>query len=998
MRDPYKSTNRRPMFASVSPLMNPCPDEFVLLALASGTLAPDELTSVDAHLDQCASCTQVIGSLGVDRQASGEKVRAQSPVSLQEGTTLGNYRLKKLLGEGAHGQVWLALDERLDREIAVKVLRPELHQNVLLRERTEREAKSLARLAHPNVVTVYSVEQVGDTLFLTMEYVRGKTLRQWLAQSPRPTEKQILQALLQAAKGLDAAHQSTLVHRDVKPDNIVVGDDGRTRITDFGLAKEPLTAEIVNAATSQSDEPLVSTALTQTGAMIGTPAYMALEQLNARPVDQRSDLFGFAVTAWEALYGARPFSAENLTELRARLIGPAPTTAKIADREFHRLLLKSLSSHPADRPASLTPLIAALERATAPRFQQATTALGASLVALAAVGVVGYTYSHRSQVIAPCSAQEAPVFSSDTSQRILWSVVSKAPSLTAALQQRLRTMTQFQTRLSAEKLGNCRATFIEHSQSTEALDARGSCLRRIEQSLSNTVALLQEADQSTAVRALVLIDELPNLDECSDASRLLPSHRVAPTAALRAQVTEAENEIAAIETKITAGHFADALQQSNALLTKVTAIQWAPLTAQAHRIHALALHRTGNFSEAATEARVSVVQGESNHDDRTVARAWLIYLGALGAAGRWQQTMDATDLAEAAIQRWQEPSMVGTLHLLKGLAQFNLGSLIAAQSTLESALSERERGSQPLGPVLSALGHVARARGEFERALTLHQRALAADQSRLGEEHPDVAEDHHNIGGDLRKMHRFSEAREHYMRALRVTTAALGAQSLQAGLSNNSLGLLALESDTPREAAERFASALVILEQAAPQEVSSVLGNSALAQIALQNLPEAVRFATAAVDRERTQPQPSELRQARLLKILGKAYVAQRNFALAVPVLRQAIALCARQENQHGDVGEIATDARTLLERAEGRSSDTTPPRMRTTDSSEENGRTISTLSVQTPPEPAPQPAQTVRPQPAMAERDAGAPPVERPMPMGSSSGGYLPAQQWRAE
>jgi predicted Zn-dependent peptidase len=271
---------------------------------------------------------------------------------------IGRYRLLGELGRGGMGVVYRAHDEDLDRPVALKVLGRSLAGED---ERLRREARALARLSHPNVVTVHQVGAQDGTVFIAMELVSGRSLRAWLAD--RPDWRERLAAFRQAGEGLRAAHAAGLVHRDFKPDNAVVGDDGRVRVLDFGLARPA----------APGDGPAVASgapsALTQTGSIVGTPAYMAPEQWLGAATDARTDQFAFAAALYEALHGSRPFRGETLEELSAAVLAgavePVPAGSPVPDA-VRRILLRGLAREPAARFASMAELLAALDAASRP--------------------------------------------------------------------------------------------------------------------------------------------------------------------------------------------------------------------------------------------------------------------------------------------------------------------------------------------------------------------------------------------------------------------------------------------------------------------------------------------------------------------------------------------------------------------------------------------------------------------------------------------------------
>ena len=282
---------------------------------------------------------------------------------LVHGERLGRYVVLETLGVGGMGHVFAAYDVVLERRVALKVLRradPEERMRLI------REARALAKLSHPNVVALYDVGELEGHVFLAMELVDGTTLRQWLRQ-PERTLEEILEAFTAAAEGLDAAHRVGIVHRDFKPDNVLVGRDGRVRVTDFGLAIRAEEAHTVPSGTNL--DVAQDGRLTESGVVMGTPAYMPIEQHLGLPSDVRSDQFSFCVALYEALYGTRPFHGSNGREL-CRAIECTDLRAPSSSRvpwQVHDVVLRGLCAKPEDRFSSMLALLEALRPAPARR-------------------------------------------------------------------------------------------------------------------------------------------------------------------------------------------------------------------------------------------------------------------------------------------------------------------------------------------------------------------------------------------------------------------------------------------------------------------------------------------------------------------------------------------------------------------------------------------------------------------------------------------------------
>ncbi|TMQ10015.1 MAG: hypothetical protein E6J90_36920 [Deltaproteobacteria bacterium] len=291
--------------------------------------------------------------------------------------TMAHYAVVRPIGQGAMGMVYEAIDQRLSREVALKLVLPEVVQSARGKSRLLREARAMAKISHPNVVAVYDVGETGGVVYIAMEFVRGATLRRWLASAPRSLAE-ILDVFIQAGAGLAAAHHADIVHRDFKPDNVLVGHDGRARVLDFGLAFPriaELTSDEVTAphataagfdATRDGAEPPRTNEPTDVSAsnmLAGTIAYMSPEQLLARPLDGRSDQFSFCVSLYEGLYGQRPFTGRSFHEFVDHVqrgeLAPVANPPRLPGW-LTAVLRRGLSTSPDRRHGSMAELIAVL--------------------------------------------------------------------------------------------------------------------------------------------------------------------------------------------------------------------------------------------------------------------------------------------------------------------------------------------------------------------------------------------------------------------------------------------------------------------------------------------------------------------------------------------------------------------------------------------------------------------------------------------------------------
>jgi len=234
------------------------------------------------------------------------------------GQTLSHFRITAKLGEGGMGEVYRATDTTLDREVALKILPPELAGSQERLERFQREAKTLAALDHPNIVTIHTVEEAKGVHFLTMQLVKGKPVSKLIPKGGLRLER-FFEIAIPLSEALAAAHEQGVVHRDVKPANVMVGDDGRVKVLDFGLAKLRQEAQAA-VATDLPTEPL-----TEEGRIVGTMPYMSPEQLEGREIDARSDIFSLGVMLYEMATGERPFGGDTSVSLISAIVKDTPS-------------------------------------------------------------------------------------------------------------------------------------------------------------------------------------------------------------------------------------------------------------------------------------------------------------------------------------------------------------------------------------------------------------------------------------------------------------------------------------------------------------------------------------------------------------------------------------------------------------------------------------------------------------------------------------------------
>ncbi|MCA9663420.1 MAG: serine/threonine protein kinase, partial [Myxococcales bacterium] len=397
--------------------------------------------------------------------------------------TIGRYPILRRLGAGGMGVVYAAYDEVLDRKVAIKVLRPSvIDVDGRRRDRLLREAQAMARITHPNVVTVHDVGTTGDQIFVAMEFVAGATVQEWLAAEERPWQE-IVAVFRQAADGLAALHDAGLVHRDVKPSNMILGEDGRLRVLDLGLVgTEPrelgdtLESGGVSSSVNRLDVPL-----TITGERVGTPAYMSREQFLGLPLTPASDIFALSIALYEALHGVHPFMAASYAELQGNVLYGRvrePVDPSAIPGWLHALVVSGLAIDPADRPPTMQAYGAAL---AGPRRKHRRWLGTLGIAAVATFGGVAITWSQSAPSELTCDGGEVliqTVWGPERAEAIRRAMVATGRPYADDLADRVReTLTTYSARWADAHRRACRE-YSRGDHSDALYDARIACLDR----------------------------------------------------------------------------------------------------------------------------------------------------------------------------------------------------------------------------------------------------------------------------------------------------------------------------------------------------------------------------------------------------------------------------------------------------------------------------------------------------------------------------------------
>jgi tetratricopeptide (TPR) repeat protein/predicted Ser/Thr protein kinase len=668
------------------------------------------------------------------RQDEGEVAKAMGKESrLAKGAALGRYVILGLIGRGGMGEVYAAFDPELDRKIAIKLLRARPTADGASsqgRTRLLREAQAIARLSHPNVVVVYDVGTFEDSVFIAMEFVEGHTLAYWLHAGGHK-QREVLEMFSAAGRGLAAAHAAGIVHRDFKPENVMITKDGQVRVMDFGLARQldhldQLDEEPTEQTAGPAAAGYLGVRLTQTGAILGTPAYMAPEQFGGMACDARTDQFSFCVALYEGLYGARPFRGDDPLTLMANVIAGAiaepPADARVPGW-MRKLLLRGLSPAPADRHPSMTDLLAALARDPARARRRWLAAAGGIAIAAAAAAGAERVNHGRRMICAGGGERVAQVWGLAQRGAVAQAFASSGNRHAAEALAGASTLLDRYAGRWTEMYGeSCAATHIRGEQSAEVLDLRTECLNQRLSSVRALTDALAHADSAMVDNAVVAAGALPALDRCADVAMLRSVIQPPDDPAKRAQVAALREQVSALTTQSLLGSCARAAVEATKVVEAAVATGYRPLEAEAR-------YMLGSFGDVCLEPTTSIRELEnaayaaeaSRHDEIAISSAAI--LGML-------YTDRVKDLPFA--RHW-------TRYGDAVLARF------PGHPILESWMA-------------TARSQVARLEGRDEDSLRDIELALALKQKVLGDEHPDVAVGQSNVGVALHDLGRPADA------------------------------------------------------------------------------------------------------------------------------------------------------------------------------------------------------------------------------------------------
>ena len=884
----------------VTSQLEPCLDPETLAAYLDGLLAVEAIGRADRHIDVCASCRGELSALAATHTfpagSGGATHEDIDRIAFPLESKLGRYEILRELGRGSMGVVVRAYDPELRRAVAVKLLEPRIAHGAGARERLRREAQAMARLTHPNVVTVYDVTAHGDALAIAMELVEGPTLRAVIARGL--PWREMLAITIAAGRGLAAAHAAKLIHRDYKPENVLCADDGRVVVSDFGLAR-----------LDDEPAPLAGTTDGTVTTLAGTPAYMAPELLAGSTATTASDQFSFCVATYEALYGERPFAGKTLDDLRASIAAgvprPAPPGSSLPAR-IRAALVRGLSRDPLRRWPSMDVLLDDLTAAARPRRRRLAILAGAAAAVIA--GGVAIAAVRTSEPSCDLEAVAAP-----------WD----RTAIEAALSGRAELTTRFTSGLdaywrtwTATRREACEATRVRHELSERVLDARNGCLDRARRELSELTVLVIR-DPALGDKAVEAIDRVRDPASCTADSAGNPVPPAIDLASAQLAAGKAETAIALASEALAA--MPDTHTRAEALFVR----------ARAEIVLGKVDAAEATLAEALTAA-------ERAHADHLVASIWVEIVQATGShQHRFEAATANMRAAEAAFARIDPgPAVLSRYAYVVGAMQLAHGDAAAARAQLDRALAAHG-GARPgeLGMIHAALcdadrqlHKLASAREQCRTAVEMIGAAYGPEHSRLG---PTF-----NVWGALELGDNHLDlAREKFARAIAIyeVRGLMSDRTYALALSN--MATTWARSGELEHARPLFERARDLFAAHHPDHAQRVLPLQGLASVELAagDLPTAIRYYEEAIELiEKVYGKQSSQRAVALYN-LALTYLRQRDAARANTLVEEVVTIsqvpgheawsmiasaldlqASMAESRHDSTGAIALRERAL--------------------------------------------------------------------------------------
>lgn len=753
---------------------------------------------------------------------------AEEPLEPSRGTLIDRFLVLEQLGAGGMGVVYAAHDPELDRKVALKLLLPRAGSaGYGDQARLMREAQALAKLAHPNVVAVHDVGTRGSRVWIAMEFVAGQTLTAWAKERPRRWTE-LIAVLADVARGMAAAHEAGLVHRDIKPDNVMIGQDGRVRVMDFGLAHGRATAATEPDLTSTLESghltaPL-ALRLTAQGAVQGTPAYMAPEQWLGHDEEPATDQFGWSVMAWELLYGERPFAgASNLAIATAVLAGKRrpPPHGRSVPSWLRRVLERGLATEPAKRWPCMAALLSALDRGRGrARLRTGAAALlGAAGLAACAAGYQRWDEATR---VAACEGKGAEIeaaWNDEARQLLRAAFAATGASYAATSAEKVIPWLDRQAAAwRAARTEVCRNAEVDGSWNEELADRALWCLEDRRMVLESLVAEMSRESKAVVQRSVGAAANLNDTDDCLN-ERMLQAQPGPPKR--RDAIREVRDMLSRSRALAQVGKYIDALALTTQARERATSMdEWPPLLASAWAVE-------GNLRKLAGEYEAAEAASSRAYFEAARIGAWdiaakasidLIHTVGYRRARHADGHMWARH-AEVAVSHIADPLGLREAARLGNLAwvHYSAGEYAKAQELFARSMSLEAAALGEDHPKVAACLHdvaaVHFAVGAYEKAQSFYERAAAAQEEALGPDHPVLARTLANLAGVHMATGAYAVAQTLLERVLALQERLLGPDHVEVALTLSNLALVHVHTGARSAAKTSFRRTLAIYEK-----------------------------------------------------------------------------------------------------------------------------------------------------------------------------------------
>lgn len=743
--------------------------------------------------------------------------RARSALfGVAEAIEIGRFRVQERLGQGAMGVVYAAYDPKLDRRVALKVvtLAAPRGDSVEAKERLLREARAMAQLAHPNVVSVHEVVELPDGIAIAMELVQGMDLSQAL-ERPR-SWRETLELVCGAGRGLAAAHDAGLVHRDFKPKNVLVGEDGRARVTDFGLA---IVVERIaqdedgsETQTDPADGGRESSRHSGTRLRVaGTPVYIAPEVWVGRQADASSDQFSFAVAAYQAMFHERPFAGDSLSSIAAAVTEGVARTPRRGPvpRRIANAIMRGLAREPDDRFSSMSAMVDELERA-------GTSRRGLVMASTAFVGAAAIWAWVSRPPVCPDPRAELSVVWDDARRAEIAAAFEAAPGPGSTAWQTVgRRLDAYAQAWIDARRDTCEATYVRGEQSERDLDLRATCLDRARRDLRALLGQLQTADAGVVERAVAAVDALPSIAHCNDIESLRADPVSPPLPAIAADVAGAEEALTRVRAMVQTGRAEAASRDVEGLAAEAARLGYAPLLARVKAEAAFLREALDDISGSETLAEEALDAALDARDDLTALKAAL-HLAGLAAQRREHADADRwLAMAEVLVRRQRLGDLwSGRLLASRAYALRRRDDQDAAALALERAQILYEQAEAPATmrvDLLQGRAAVAARRMRGREALELGEAALALALDTFGPKHSLVAKSHGLLGHAAELLADYDAAMQHHENARSLYVELYGEEHFAVAEVDRALATILIAADRTDEAEQRLKRAIATM-------------------------------------------------------------------------------------------------------------------------------------------------------------------------------------------